>query len=613
MNNKTTRFTLVSIIALVVVVKFFNYFTTQKYITSAHIAEAMNLVAQFKMGIAEHYQQMVDPPNSNREAGLPDPESFNGRSVKSVSVSQGGVITVYFNDKVSEDASIVFIPEFTASNLQGIQWSCTSSSIGQKYFEHIIPACLYRPSAAIDDLMNAIHQKAYNKIASLIADEVDIDQTQYGETPLMSALSRGNTRVVKMLLEAGADANKTAPYYRGKTPLMFALRNGNPESVEALLKYGADVNTIGPKGMTPLMYAARSGAPVKVNLALEAGANPKYKDKTGNTALNYAASYGSASSVYNLINQAGNVYTGTHENGNPQSTNSRSVTTLMEAAASNNHSRIQQLLETGAAINARDKNGYVALVHAIKSASCKASQILIESGADINALDNKKRTPLMIAAESGNNACLSVLLQAGASFDHIALDGSTAVSMAVKNGNMEAVDHFISYADDFSERGGKALLEALIDTDSKITPTMTEKLIVNGANVNYRDAKGHFPLSIAARHNRIDIAKLLLIHAAEINKTDHLSRPALQYAAQYANLDMVDLLIASGANVNNADALGETPLMIAVNRNHYKMTRRLLDAGSNPDTTNNKGVSAIHIAHGKYFTDVEMLLKKDSN
>ncbi|MEE9422940.1 MAG: ankyrin repeat domain-containing protein [Gammaproteobacteria bacterium] len=609
MNNKTTRFTLISIITLVVLVKLFNYFTTQKYIASAHIAEAMNLVAQVKIGIVEHYQQTGEPPNSNREAGLPDPESVNGRSVKSVSISQGGVITVYFNGKVSEDASIVFIPEFTASNLQGIQWSCTSSSISQKYFEHIIPACLYSPPDAINDLMNAIHQKAYNKIASLIADDVDIDQTQFGETPLMSALSQGNTRAVKMLLEAGADANKTAAYYRGKTPLMYALRNGNPESIEALLKYGANVNRIGPKGMTPLMYAARSGSPVKISLALEAGANPKFKDKTGNTALNYAVSYGASSSVYKLIKRASDAYTGAHENENSQFTDSRSVTTLMEAAASNNHSQIQQLLKTGSAINARDKNGYVALVHAIKSASCKASQTLIESGADINALDNKKRTPLMIAAESGNNACLSELLQAGASFDYIALDGSTAVSIAVKKGNMEAVDHFISYAEDFSERGGKALLEALIISDSKLTPTMTEKLITGGANINFRDAKGHFPLSLAARHNRIDIAKQLLIHAADINKTDYLGRSALLYAAQYANLNMVELLIASGADVNNADVLGETPLMIAVDRNHYKMTRRLLDAGSNPDIKNNKGISAIHIAHGKYFTEVEKLLK----
>ncbi|MEE9494718.1 MAG: ankyrin repeat domain-containing protein [Gammaproteobacteria bacterium] len=609
MNNKTARFTLISIIALVVIVKLFNYLTTQKYIASAHIAEAMNLVAQVKLGIVEYYQQTGEPPNSNREAGLPDPESVKGRSVKSVSISQGGVITVYFNNKVSEDASIVFIPEFTASNLHGIEWNCTSSSISQKYFEHIIPACLYRPSAAIDDLMNAINQKAYNKIASLIADNVNVDQTQYGETPLMLALSRGNSRTVKMLLEAGADANKSATFYRGRTPLMYALRNSSLESVEALLKHGASINVTGPKGMTPLMYAARSGASAKVSLALEAGANPKHKDKTGNTALNYAASYGAASSVYKLINQASDVYTRSSEYGNAQFKDSRSVTALMEAATSNNHSRIQQLLETGAAINARDKNGYVALVHAIKSASCKASQTLIESGADINALDNKKRTPLMIAAESGNNACLSVLLQAGASLDHIALDGSTAVSIAVKKGNMEAVDHFISYAEDFSERGGKALLEALIISDSKLTPTMTEKLITGGANINFRDAKGHFPLSLAARHNRIDIAKLLLIHAADINKTDYLGRSALLYAAQYANLDMVELLLASGADTNKADVLGETPLMIAVDRNHYKMTRRLLDAGSNPDIKNNKGVSAMHIAHGKYFTDVEKLLK----
>lgn len=609
MNSKTGRFTLISIIALILLFKLFNHLTTQKYITSAHIAEAMSLVAQVKLGIVEHYQRTGEPPNSNRDAGLPEPESVKGRSVKSVSVSQGGVITVYFNDKVSEDASIVFIPEFTTGNLHGIEWSCTSSSIDQKYFEHIVPTCLFRPAAAIDGLMNAIHQKAYNKIASLLADDVDVNQSRYGETPLMLALSRGNSRAVKMLLEAGADANKAAPFYRGQTPLMYAMRNGSPESVEALLKHGANVNVTGPKDMTPLMYATRSGSPVKVRLALDAGANPKHKDSTGNTALNYAASYGKASGVYKLVSLASDEYIGPAENSTSLFPDVGPVTELMTAAAANNSTRILELVEAGAAVTASDSKGNAALVYAIRSGSCDALHILIKSGADINAANNKKWTPLMIAAESANNDCLSALLQAGVRLDYIALDGTTAVSIAVKNNNLEAIDRFIAHTTDFSDLGGNALLNSLQDTDSNIAAPLVEKLIAGGANVDYKDANGEFPLLQAARHNHIDIAKLLLAYAADINQTDNLARSALQYAAEYAQLDMVKLLVASGAATNNFDALGETPIMAAVNRNHYKMTRVLLDAGANPSVKNNKGISAIDIAHGKYFTELEKLLK----
>ncbi len=60
------------------------------------------------------------------------------------------------------------------------------------------------------------------------------------------------TRVVRTLLEAGADPNKTS--YRGNyVPLMFA---GYSPVIELLVKHGAKLDVIdGEYGLTPLINA----------------------------------------------------------------------------------------------------------------------------------------------------------------------------------------------------------------------------------------------------------------------------------------------------------------------------------------------------------------------
>ena len=85
------------------------------------------------------------------------------------------------------------------------------------------------------------------------------------KTPLMVASKNGHTKIVKLLLEKGADVNAKM------TALMLAAANGHTEIIKLLLEKGADVNAKNKYGSTALMFAAANGRTEIVQILLEKG------------------------------------------------------------------------------------------------------------------------------------------------------------------------------------------------------------------------------------------------------------------------------------------------------------------------------------------------------
>ncbi len=219
----------------------------------------------------------------------------------------------------------------------------------------------------------------------------DVDNT----SALVVAIMNKQYSFAKFLLDRGADVNIAGGYGRTALYALVDIRNEDwsalpnrktedplptLEIVKALLDRGANVNAAltanlpGRSGMdsgdttltagtTPLMRAARAGDTAVIRLLLEKGADPKLATKDGNTALMFAAGVGyrdkntrgterDALAAVKILVDAGL---------DLRQVNSRGETALHGAADRGADTIVQFLVERGADLNVKTKQGFTPL------------------------------------------------------------------------------------------------------------------------------------------------------------------------------------------------------------------------------------------------------------
>lgn len=106
-------------------------------------------------------------------------------------------------------------------------------------------------------------------------------------------------------------------------------------------------------------------------------------------------------------------------------------------AANESPEKLHELLESGAAINAADKEGDTALMLAAEKHNTQAAQRIIDNGADVNACNADGETALMIAAENGSADIVCALLDVEADPNIRDEDGETALQKAAEAGHAD--------------------------------------------------------------------------------------------------------------------------------------------------------------------------------
>jgi ankyrin repeat protein len=120
-----------------------------------------------------------------------------------------------------------------------------------------------------------------------------------GQTPFLTAALAGDTTVMQMLLEHGADPN--IPTYHGTTPLMAAAginwvvsqtyTEGPEQLLEAVklcYELGMDVNAVNSMGLTAVFGAANRGSDDIIRFLVDKGARLDIADNEGRTPLDWA-------------------------------------------------------------------------------------------------------------------------------------------------------------------------------------------------------------------------------------------------------------------------------------------------------------------------------------
>jgi Ankyrin repeats (3 copies) len=118
-----------------------------------------------------------------------------------------------------------------------------------------------------------------------------------------TAVEHGNTKIVQIIIDAGADVNQRDGY--GQSLLMGATTR--PEVTKLLLAAKADPNIVNEYKIGPLAAAAEQGQLEVVKMLLAAGAKVNQRNPYGGTALSVAVMRGYKDVVKTLIDAGADV------------------------------------------------------------------------------------------------------------------------------------------------------------------------------------------------------------------------------------------------------------------------------------------------------------------
>ena len=188
------------------------------------------------------------------------------------------------------------------------------------------------------------------------------------------------------------------------------------------------------------------------------------------------------------------------------------VTLLMEAAKAGNDWAVQHLLNSGADVQARDKDGWSALMYAVRyQNSINIINMLIEKGAHTRVRNKYNATPLLLAADySQNPQILSLLLR-----------------------NRSATEDEVF----------KAFILALTSTEGTeyIQQTKIQLFLDMGVSVN-RVWKGKTPLMYAAQYsNSTGVIGLLIQSGAKPGIQNVEGKTAFEFAKDNTRLAHDDI------------------------------------------------------------------------
>ena len=224
------------------------------------------------------------------------------------------------------------------------------------------------------------------------------------EAPLYYASKNDLLRIVQRLIIMGVDVNASSGYYGNA--LCVASANGNTEIVKLLLEMGADPNSSknGWEHGSAVYWASNSGYDAIVRLLLDAGAEVEIEEYTPYvSALHATARFGQANIVAMLISSGVDVNLNA---GKPLD----SRNTALSLASANRKDEVAKILvEAGA-----DPDSKVVALH-IASAlgSDEVVKLLLGAGTNIEQ-GWRMASPLREAVRHVRLTTVKILLDAGA-------------------------------------------------------------------------------------------------------------------------------------------------------------------------------------------------------
>lgn len=367
-------------------------------------------------------------------------------------------------------------------------------------------------------------------------------------------LANGNLLQVGRNIRLGVKVNQLVD--KDLYPLHIATSCGHMRMVKLLIECGANVNAVAVKsGDTALGIAAESGFLDIIEILLEAKKpaclNIHTANHVGQTAVYLAAQNGHTHVITNLV-KLGVSVTATAVDGSCP---------LFAAVAGQHLSAVQELMNLGAQINAPgERDGFTALFRAAAIGRADMVSMLKDFGADLNVQESRGATAMFVAAQNGCVEVLRKLYSLGANVNIPANDGVTAVCIAADKGHTEAVIALAGMGADLNKAGEADGYTPLCVAAQKGHLGVLEALLDLGADPNIAAKDMATPMYIAAQNGYADAVRLLAKRGVNVNQPGCNGGPPVLIAGIKGHVAVIKLLYKLGADMT---AIQEHPAYAA--------------------------------------------------
>lgn len=280
---------------------------------------------------------------------------------------------------------------------------------------------------------------------------------------------------------------------------------------------------------------------------------------------------------------------------------------LIEAVRNQDHESVRALLGANVDVDAREGDGATALHWAVVRDDAGLVDQLLRAGADVNAANDYGVTPVALACLNRNGRLVEALLTAGADPNATTTMGETLLMSCAGTGTTAAVASLLEHgASNVNAREESYGQTALMRAAAQDNPEVVRLLLAHGADVHARSTtydlavslgnataergggsvmvpqRGFTPLLFAARHGRVENARLLLDAGADVNEVSPPGESALVIASFSDQGDVAAFLVERGADLDHAGA-GYAALHTAVVRGDLELVRTLCAHGADPN------------------------------
>ncbi|XP_069117888.1 transient receptor potential cation channel subfamily A member 1-like [Argopecten irradians] len=376
--------------------------------------------------------------------------------------------------------------------------------------------------------------------------------------PLVIASALGNNKIVKELIDHGADVNTIIR--GGEMPLHHAAKEGYVDVVETLLKANAILTATDERGDRALILAAQNGHADVVRVLLDKGSDMYHKNYFGMDAWYSAITQEDEAVLQVLSDHYNKLY----------KTNRTLKSPLCIAASLGKFNMIEALMKLGADPEQQDEDGNTFIHHA--AANDKGEVIrLFHKSVNIDAKNNEGDTALHIACREGNHIAV---------FDLIDQKARSNIS----NSAGENALHTLAYSPAATPLVARALVQHTIkshdweslnamDAEGNNALHIAAKFAKPEVLWEFRfvrfrdtDVDGNTPLHEAVFSGKENTLKTALDmyedmqRDADINTLNNNSESVLHLAADAGFSDSVARLVFYGADLSCGDKDGNTVL-----------------------------------------------------